>query len=119
MLAVVSGPFMGGPSISSKLIDSETSLGIKIVGVPFAYVGGTIGGIFPALFKGMIADYQMTREIFKGKDQQYGDAMVQIFDPFNAGFFKKKEADPIPQNQSLLAFTKAIKEDGGTVSIND
>lgn len=80
MTGVVSGPLMGGTSLTDRLYTSDSSIGTKIVGTPFAFVGGTVVGVFPAVATGFEKDQD---EDHAAKD------FLEILDPFDAGLFRK------------------------------
>ncbi len=89
---VVSGPLMGGTSLTAKMYQSDASTGIKVVGTPFVFVGGTVIGIFPGLGEGIALDHKVF-PINEGPYFRYytAEAFADLFDPFDAGLFEKEK----------------------------
>ena len=82
LTGVVSGPVMGGSSLTVRLYGSDAPTGAKVVATPFTFAAGTVIGVLPACAKG----------IEKDDHQDYSvEDFLEILDPFEAGMFRSTE----------------------------
>ena len=87
---VVSGPLMGGTSLTAKMYKGNASTTTKVIGTPFAFTGGTVVGIFPDMGRGFMQDLSIAGRLSQATDPsriQPADYSL-LFDPFDAGIFR-------------------------------
>ena len=80
LTGVVSGPTLGGASLTSRLWNSKADDSSKCLATPFAFVAGTVAGPFVTIPRGLNRDVE--------QDWFDADGYLRVMDPFDAGFFE-------------------------------
>jgi hypothetical protein len=99
LTAVVSGPTLGGVSLTARLWNSESNLGTKILVATFAFGAGTVAGPIAALPRGANLDLEHHDLWFEAA------GYLRVLDPFEGGLFNNPSQEaavdvPPRDNQS-------------------
>ena len=89
LIHTVGGTIMGAPSLTNKLYQSDSSVGIKIFSTPFAIPTGVVGGFGFGVYYGIKEDVKLIGINSAGVYEP-----DRIYDPFKSGLFYKR-----PQQQ--------------------
>jgi len=81
LTGVVSGPALGGVSLTSRLWNSDSSVPSKVVVTPFAFTAGTLDGPFVTVTRGAHLDLEQPDMKFRA------DGYLRVLDAFEAGLF--------------------------------
>lgn len=88
LTSVVSGPALGGASLTSRLWSSDSNVGAKILVTPFAFAAGTITGPMVALPRAANLDLERHELWFES------EGYLSVLDPFQSGLFARSPRSP-------------------------